>query len=149
MLKQTIPGLSIFCTLSPIPGFSGYITRAIHARDRQILSVENVGDLNDFVQQISAWKATRNLPDAAFKEKLLNLARKYISTTKRNAAIDPVANFHLRNGAVIYRLNWLADSSENGMKQSYGLMANYLYDLDNLERNRIDYIENGKINAKL
>ena len=50
--------------------------------------------------------------------------------------MDPVARFHLGNGARVERLNWLGDPSSKGLKQSYGLMVNYLYDLKRLDRNR-------------
>ena len=51
------------------------------------------------------------------------------------APVDPVARFHLGNGARLERLNWLADVSDKGMKQSHGLMVNYYYDPDDIERN--------------
>ncbi|MBS4036734.1 MAG: malonyl-CoA decarboxylase family protein, partial [Hydrogenophaga sp.] len=50
--------------------------------------------------------------------------------------LDPVARFHLGNGARVERLNWGADPSAKGVKQSYGLMVNYLYDLKRLDRHR-------------
>ncbi|NCZ30540.1 MAG: malonyl-CoA decarboxylase, partial [Betaproteobacteria bacterium] len=55
---------------------------------------------------------------------------------QHNEPVDPVARFHLGNGARIERLNWLADPSPKGLKQSYGLMINYLYDLKRLDRAR-------------
>ena len=55
---------------------------------------------------------------------------------------DPVGNFHLRNGAVIWRLNWLADRSERGWKQSFSIMVNYrYYNFEKIDRNSIDYID--------
>jgi malonyl-CoA decarboxylase len=55
---------------------------------------------------------------------------------------DPVGNFHLRNGAVIWRLNWLADRSERGWKQSLSIMVNYrYYNFEKIDRNSIDYID--------
>ena len=56
-------------------------------------------------------------------------------------ALDPVAHFHLSNGARVERLNWRADVSENGLRQSCGLMVNYLYDLDDIEKNHEAYAE--------
>jgi malonyl-CoA decarboxylase len=54
--------------------------------------------------------------------------------------MDSVARFHLGNGARLERLNWMADASERGMAQSYGLMVNYVYDLGDVERNHEEYM---------
>jgi malonyl-CoA decarboxylase len=59
-------------------------------------------------------------------------------------ARDPVAHFHLSNGARIERLNWRADTSDNGMRQALGLMVNYLYDPDRIEENHEGYVGEGK-----
>ena len=59
---------------------------------------------------------------------------------RRNYALNSVANFHLRNGAVLWRLNWLGDPSVRGMENSCGLMVNYRYYLDQLEDNSNNYL---------
>jgi malonyl-CoA decarboxylase len=61
--------------------------------------------------------------------------------------LDPVARFHLGNGARLEQLNWLADTSEKGLSQSYGLMVNYLYDLEEIEKNHEAYAEGRTIVA--
>lgn len=79
---------------------------------------------------------------------LLRLAVKYILTAKvdaGNVPFDPVAHFHLRNGACVHRLNWLADTSEKGLRQSFGLMINYNYLLEHIEQNNLAYLRQGKI----
>ena len=58
---------------------------------------------------------------------------------RNGAPVDPVARFHLGNGARLERVNWLADLSERGMEQSHGLMVNYLYELDDIEKNHEAY----------
>ena len=65
--------------------------------------------------------------------------------TRRGRALDPVAHFHLLNGASIWRLNWLADTSPNGLKRSHGLMANYSYHLPDISRNSDGYRMNRTI----
>lgn len=65
----------------------------------------------------------------------LRLAVHYLKTMKNGQPIDPVARFHLGNGARIERLNWAADCSAKGMAQSCGMMVNYLYDLEQLDDN--------------
>lgn len=76
---------------------------------------------------------------------LLHLCAHYLTQVKHlrtGYARDPVANFHLRNGAVIWRLNWLADRSARGWKQSFSLMVNYrYYSFDKIDQNSIDYID--------
>jgi malonyl-CoA decarboxylase len=62
-------------------------------------------------------------------------------------ALHQVANFHLRNGAQLYQINWLADLSTKRMKQSYGLMVNYKYNLDELRQNNEDYLLRNTINT--
>ena len=74
---------------------------------------------------------------------LINLCAFYLCKEKRNSegyAFDPVANFHLKNGAVIWRINWNSDSTNKGMKQSLGMMVNYRYYIDQLDQNRHNYL---------
>ena len=59
--------------------------------------------------------------------------------------MDSVGNFHVRNGACVWRLNWLADTSANGMKQSAGIMVNYRYNLEDLEANTGQYLQKGVV----
>ena len=56
-----------------------------------------------------------------------------------------VANFHLRNGAIFWRLNWMADKSDRGMDRSFAIMTNYKYDLSQIEKNNKQYVIDGKI----
>ena len=61
----------------------------------------------------------------------------YLGREKQgDQVLDPVARFHLGNGARIERINWFADPSSKGIKQSYGLMVNYLYDLKRIDKHR-------------
>ncbi len=64
---------------------------------------------------------------------------------ERGRPLDPVAKFHLGNGARLERLNPWGDRSSNGLKQSYGLMVNYLYDLDSIEANHEAFAEKGEV----
>jgi malonyl-CoA decarboxylase len=56
--------------------------------------------------------------------------------------IDDVARFHLRNGAIFYNINWMGNPSENGLKTSAGMMINYLYDIEQLEKNSTAFVTN-------
>ena len=60
---------------------------------------------------------------------------------ERGAPVDAVARFHLGNGARLERINWLADTSDRAITQAHGLMVNYQYDLDDIEKNHEAYAE--------
>ena len=83
------------------------------------------------------------------REPLLRAAAWYYVRARngRGLPVDSVARFHLGNGARLERLDWLADTSERALKQSYGLMVNYLYDLDYIERNHEAYAQQRAIVA--
>ena len=71
------------------------------------------------------------------RQLLLHAAADYLGrATADGKPVDPVARFHLGNGARVERLNWAGDPSPKGLKQSYGLMVNYLYDLKRLDKHR-------------
>lgn len=93
------------------------------------------------------WRATPALR-GALEHPLTELVRYYLTREKRNgagklpastAAYDPVANFHLSNGASIGCIDYLANTSERGMRESYGMMVNYLYERERQERNKLLY----------
>lgn len=77
----------------------------------------------------------------------VHINRYILLEKRRHLALDPVANFHLRNGACAHRLNWLGDTSTKGMEESFGLMINYLYSLDHIEMNNQQYLLNGTISV--
>ncbi|XP_057975140.1 uncharacterized protein LOC131162546 isoform X2 [Malania oleifera] len=82
------------------------------------------------------------------KTPLMRLCARYLlQEKKRGKALDSVANFHLQNGAMIERLNWMADRSEKGLLQSGGIMVNYVYRLENIEENAQSYFSTGYIHA--
>jgi malonyl-CoA decarboxylase len=79
----------------------------------------------------------------------MRLAAQYLLQARAPSgrALDPVAHFHLTNGARVERLNWLGDRSANGMQQAAGIMVNYLYRLDEIEANHVAYQEGGRAAA--
>ena len=87
-------------------------------------------------------KALDGVPElgekSALRRWLLGAAARYLGRDldARGRPLDAVARFHLGNGARVERLNWLGDPSPKGLKQSYGLMVNYLYDLKRLDKHR-------------
>ena len=80
---------------------------------------------------------------AALQDPLMRAAAWYFlrARSPRGLPLDPVARFHLGNGARLERINWLADTSDRAMAQGQGLMVNYLYDIDDIEKNHEAYAE--------
>ena len=119
-LHQEFPRLKTFATLSPIPGLRGWLMKNAPA------------DL------LKAWERVAEMPENAPERRaLLGWAARYLGAELQDGKpVDPVARFHLGNGACVERLNWAADPSAKGLKQSYGLMVNYLYDLKRLDKHR-------------
>ena len=142
---REMPRLSTFVTLSPVPGFAAWLTRqrataapTIPEGDRAALSALDS----------DVWWESQGAIEQ-LREPLLRAAATYFMAgrTKSGAPIDPVARFHLGNGARLERLDWPADLSERGRKQSYGLMVNYLYDLGDIEKNHEAYAESRAVIA--
>jgi malonyl-CoA decarboxylase len=139
-LKRELPQLKTFCTLSPIPGFARWLRAGAALPGLAGKRAERLDEVRAALQAHAG--AALELPDnaAALKrlpaeaaEALQRLAAMYLSWATLTRAGDPVARFHLDNGARLERLNPLGDLSANGLRQSHGMMVNYLYDLDRVE----------------
>jgi malonyl-CoA decarboxylase len=136
-LGRELPRVRTFATLSPIPGFRKWLTTAIGTAgpadispDIEALAANLVG--SDAVTEKTISPQTR--------EELRRLCAYYLLHAKQDQApLDPVARFHLANGARLDRLNWHGDTSEMGMRRSLGLMVNYVYRLADVERNHEAY----------
>ena len=119
-LKAEFPRLKTFATLSPIPGLRQWMTK--HAPASLLAGLDNPLALG---------------PKSPERAQLLAWAARYLGKeTDNGKPSDPVTRFHLGNGARVERLNWAADPSPKGVKQSFGLMVNYLYDLKRLDKHR-------------
>ncbi len=130
-LKAEYPQLKTFTTLSPIPGLAHWLKREddLLATALQTLSIKALNEKD------------------ALRKRLQSAAAKYLARGLiEQRPIDPVARFHLSNGARVERLNWAADLSRKGLEQSFGLMVNYLYDLKSLAKNRA-LLAKGRITA--
>jgi malonyl-CoA decarboxylase len=152
-LKLEFPRLKTFATLSPIPGFRAWLGKNVEAMMAQLdeKALLQLGKAVGFqpptadhflfaLDRISELDAK-----SPISQTLLSCAAHYLGREQRESApIDPVARFHLGNGARIERLNWAGDMSSKGIKQSYGLMVNYLYDLKRLDKHR-NMLAQGKI----
>lgn len=143
-LKKELPSVTRFVTLSPVPGFAKWLDGETRKDDSAIAEHFEVLKLLENPRWIDNPKNVEalELPLKAC------LAHYFLHAKHKNGQpLDPVARFHLGNGARLERLNWLGDVSENGLRQSHGLMVNYLYDLPSVEKNHEAFTDKGEIIA--
>jgi len=136
-LKGEFPHIKRFATLSPIPGFR-----------RWLESTPLSGDDAELVARLAdpAWHLGE-IPEP-LQLLLTRLCGYYLVRAKSGLEpLDPVARFHLANGAVLERLNWMGDTSESGMQRAAGMMVNYVYWLDELEKNHERYFRDHEVVA--
>ncbi|MGN2390001.1 malonyl-CoA decarboxylase [Pelomicrobium sp. G1] len=155
-LREELPNLKTFATLSPVPFFRRWLTALLEKPEpvltapeaKRVAEASGEADAetglrkllsgNEWVQQAPAQEALR--------APLVRLCARYLVEVKEgNRPMDPVARFHLGNGARLERINWLADASPKGLKQSLGIMVNYLYDLKDIEDNHERYARSGEV----
>jgi len=141
-LRRELPKLENFVTLSPVPGFMEWVKQAhdvpISDEDRAIL--ENLEQPD--------WFANPELA-AQLRSVLEPLAAHYFlkARTPKGRLIDSVERFHIGNGARLERIDWLGDLSPKGLRDSAGIMVNYLYRLEDIEKNHEAYANQGEIAA--
>ena len=130
-LQNNFENLSKFVTLSPVPGFSKWLK----SNDTTLF--------DKMYNKLSTTKIQKN--EIILNESIL----KYFFISKRLDYLpnDPVARFHIGNGAILERINFLSDTSEKGLEQSLGFMVNYLYNLEEVEINHEKYVVDKKINT--
>ena len=143
-IQEELPHIKNFGTLSPIPGFVEWFS---YLEKNMIKSI--LGNVSD--QDLSFLKS-QNLKIGdnqiiANKEAIIKLVTHYIVNEKNNKElpINDVSRFHLGNGAIIDDIIINANISEDGFKRSFGIMVNYLYELQNIEKNHEDYMNNKKV----
>ena len=156
-LAAEFRGLKTFATLSPVPGFRAWLDARIDGGDAELVDVAEARRLMELIGSETPlavlraalagdWPANDALA-AALKEPLLRLCARYLAVERgpTGRALDPVARFHLRNGARIERIDWLADLSEKALAQSAGLMVNYNYRQADIEENHEGYVGEGTV----
>ncbi len=156
-LAHDLPNVKTFATLSPIPGFRDWLER--HLDDPDLLSDAEAGSIlaaangENPAQALKAlldrpgWPGDPDTADA-LRPALLRLAARYLLNERRgDRAHDRVAHFHLTNGARVERINWLGDTSNSGLRQAAGMMVNYRYKLDEIEKNHESYSGSGHVTA--
>jgi malonyl-CoA decarboxylase len=147
-LKGEFPKLKTFATLSPMPGLRSWLNRHVGA----VLDKLEPKARAELGRALGSQPVSENLlaafekplelpPKSPVRLMLLRCAAHYLGETQEGKPLDPVARFHLGNGARIERLNWAGDPTAKGLKQSYGLMVNYLYDLKRLDKYRAAFAQ--------
>jgi malonyl-CoA decarboxylase len=141
-LRRELPKLENFVTLSPVPGFAKWLNQAD--------DVPVTEDERALLARLDEPKWFEN-PEltSQLRAVLEPLAAHYFlkARTSKGRLIDSVARFHLGNGARLERINWLGDLSPKGLRESAGVMVNYLYRLDDIEKNHEAYANDGEVVA--
>jgi malonyl-CoA decarboxylase len=142
-LRRDLPQLHRFVTLSPVPGYRAWLDTTLHegdlrAHERELLPAAPERVLARLAD--TEWDA-----DEAIQPALVALCARYLTTTRDGRVLDPVANFHLANGAVVERINWLADPTPIGRERSASLMVNYTYEPDRIAARADAYVGRGEV----
>lgn len=138
-LKRDLPRLKTFATLSPMPQLTSWLKK--NPGILKELSIE----LDLPTLMAGEWSQSREQV-RRLREPLQRLAARYLTTAKQtDKPYDPVSRFHLGNGARVEQIDWLADTSAKGFRQSLALMVNYLYDPDDIEENVEAFARDGQI----
>jgi malonyl-CoA decarboxylase len=157
-LTKEIPHIKTYATLSPVPGLRAWLDPLLAKGTEEILQPKEIEMLKPLSANTNAakgllallqsdWTNDKNICNA-LKPVLMRLCAHYLLEEKKGGKpLDPVAGFHLFNGARLERLNWLGDISPKGLKQSAGIMANYHYKLAEIDDNHEEFAAHGKIVA--
>jgi len=160
-LSNEFKGLKTFATLSPTSGFIKWLNHSLDEKKPNFLTSSEANILKGFSQNGASPERTLKLilkdntwpenkvTSEALRAPLMRLCAQYLVNEKGNGmrALDPVAHFHLTNGAQMERLNWLGDLSKRGIKNAAGMMINYLYDLSCVEDIHEAYTSSGEVAA--
>lgn len=158
-LSVDLPHLKRFVTLSPIPGFRKWLLRLYEEEGDRFLRQDERERLQELLEsrdgdvglgdllESPEWAGDREIAQC-LQEPLLDLCARYLLLERRDGKpLDPVARFHITNGASVDRLNYLGDTSESGLRQSFGIMVSYLYSPDKVERNHESFFHRSEVAA--
>ena len=141
LIKQVVeevgkryPKAKRYVTLSPVPGFCKWLAAEHNSPDLDIHELRSLAKMHGTNTTDPRWEAALEL-----------CARYLVKERSQDLALDPVARFHLGNGASLHAIHWAADLSDKGLQQSAGMMVNYLYDLDSIEENHDAYFDQSEV----
>ena len=141
-IARELPAIKTCSSLSPVTGFSEWILKKLDSDDSHIFGKDK--EMIKLVRQPDWLKD----PEAMklLKKPLMKACAYYLINEKENGKpMNAVARFHFGNGAELYRINWMGNTSPYGLDRSFGLMVNYLYDLKHIESNHENYIRHGEL----
>ncbi len=143
-IQEELPNIKNFGTLSPIPGFADWFSYLDKGKIKTIIKdipYENISFLKSSDLKIGDGRIISN------KDTIIKLVAHYLINEKNHKGlpVNDVCRFHLGNGAIIDDININANISEVGMKRSFGVMVNYLYELKSIEKNHENYVNNKMI----
>jgi malonyl-CoA decarboxylase len=142
-LQRELPQVRGFATLSPVPGFRAWLAEELGKAESRLLDAEERAALGRLDEP--GWPEAKPTADA-LRPLLLRLCAHYLVREKRHGRPrDPVARFHLGNGARLERINWLGDPSEKGLAESAGLLVNYRYDPARIVSNHEAFTNQGEV----
>ena len=141
LIKQVVeevgkryPKAKRYVTLSPVPGFCKWLAAEHNSPDLDIHELRSLAKVHGTNTTDPRWEAALEL-----------CARYLVKERSQDLALDPVARFHLGNGASLHAIHWAADLSDKGLQQSAGMMVNYLYDLDSIEEKHDAYFDQSEV----
>ncbi len=146
-LVRELPSLKTYVTLSPVPAFARWLASADGKADAGVLLSDDEKAALSLVER-NRWH-TKERAAAAIEPPLMAMAASYFLAAKAGDGkpVDPVARFHLGNGALLERINFLGDVSSKGLSQAHGLMVNYRYNLKEIEKNHEAFANQGTVAA--
>lgn len=156
-LAHDLPGLKTFSTLSPVPGFRTWLSDGepekidVFLQDNERDGIRALGENDNTLEALNTVLAVENwfqdkVTEETLRGPLMRLCAAYFhARQEKGLPLDPVARFHLKNGARLEQMNWLGDTSENGFRQSAGIMVNYRYILGDIEKNHEAYMKDRRI----
>jgi len=143
-LKAELPKLVRFSTLSPVPGFRRWLDAVLEQKE----GVPETATLGE--QEAASLRALppADLPPDEMRSLLTRLCAIYLTESGRNwRSADPVARFHLGNGARLERINWYGNTAPRGIRESFGIMVNYLYDPERIEANHEAFVDGAVVRS--
>jgi malonyl-CoA decarboxylase len=140
-LQNEFPSIKRFVTLSPVPGFSRWLA----SPETHEEEADNESELSQLKNELRSLDSSEELLSENAEKLRKAVFNFLVQAKKRKYPLDPVARFHLGNGASLHQIHPLADCSEKGMAQSMSVMVNYLYDLNSIEANHESYATDGVV----
>lgn len=143
-IAQEIPSINKYSSLSPVTGFSKWLIKQTNLEKTQNPEIDKM--MLMLLNKENWHKDTRAI--SKLKKRLLKACAHYlINEKKKGKPINSVARFHFGNGAELYRINWMGNTSAHGLEDSFGIMVNYRYDPRHIESNHENYVRYGELSV--